>query len=116
MNTGTAASTASPAWLRRRPYISRSSDRKNLGENAATGRRTTVAPCGTSATDIEPLPGQRDEDVLQRRPADPEAGHGDAGVDAGRDDLLRCHVADRPGRAGTCRVHAGQPELAHHPG
>ena len=32
INTGTAASTSKPAWLRRRPKISRSSERRNLVE------------------------------------------------------------------------------------
>src|SRR4029077_15905203 len=67
ISTGTAARTTSPAWLRRRPSISRSSDRRKRGETAATGRRTAVeAGAGRSATDIEALPGQGDEHVLER--------------------------------------------------
>src|SRR4029078_3912902 len=115
MSTGTAARTTSPAWLRRRPRISRTSERRKRGETAATGRRTTYgvgagvgAGAGRSATDIENLPGRRDKHVLERRPADPEAGHPDAGVHAGGDHLLRRDLAQQPGRRGARGVHLGQ--------
>src|SRR5262245_49976599 len=80
MVSGTAASTARPAQLRRRPKISRSSERKNLvltgrGDH---GRPITCPPDGcspgladapprTSTADIEALPGQRHEDLFQVR-------------------------------------------------
>src|SRR3954471_6608184 len=118
ISTGTAASTRSPAWLRRRPGINRSSERRKRGETAATGRRTTygvVAGVGASATDIEALPGQRDEHVLERRPPDAIAGDGDPGVHARGDDLLRSDVAQQAGRRRAGGVHLGQAELPHHP-
>src|SRR3954452_3296845 len=116
IRTGTAARTTSPAWLRRRPSISRSSERRKRAETAATGRRTTVgAGVGRSATDIETLPGQRDEHVLERRSPDPEAGDPDAGVHAGGDHLLGRDLAQQPGRGGARGVHLGQAQLAHHP-
>src|SRR5215510_1810406 len=85
ISTGTAASTSRPAWLRRRPSISRSSERRKRGETLATGRRTTAV---VSATDIETLTGERDEHVLQRRPADSESDHGHPGVYTRGHDLL----------------------------
>src|SRR4249919_2845561 len=115
IRTGTAARTSSPAWLRRRPNISRSSERKNRGDQAALGDRTTVVG-DASATDIEALPGERDEQVLERLPADPEAQHRDARVHAGGDDLLRGHLAEVPGGGARGRVDLGQAELGHHPG
>src|SRR3954454_4472419 len=114
ISTGTAARTSSPAWLRRRPSISRSSERRNRGETAATGRRTAVeAGVGRSATDIEALSGQRDEHVLEGRPTDPEAGDRHPGVHAGGDDLLRRDLAEQAGRRGARRVHLGQAQLLH---
>src|SRR4029077_10012551 len=64
IRTGTAARTSRPAWLRRRPTISRSSERRNRGDQATRGARTTVDG-EASATDIEALSGQRHEQVLQ---------------------------------------------------
>src|SRR4051812_534813 len=66
MKIGTAASTNRPIWLRRRRKISRSSERRNRVEGRRTGR-VPEADRGpvTSATDIEALPGQRYEDVLE---------------------------------------------------
>ena len=117
IRTGTAASTSSPARLRRRPKISRSSERRNRVETApdpAAGGRSRRR---RSATDIEALPGQRDEHVLQRRarrrgsrapgrPACTQRG----------DDLLRGHarraaaVAER-----RSTVTSVRPELAQDP-
>ena len=66
MKTGTAARTTSPARLRRRRKISRSSERRNRGEGRRTPGRAATRPAVTSAADIESLPGERDEDVLER--------------------------------------------------
>ena len=81
---GTDASTSSPAWLRRRRKISRSSERRNRVESVR-GRRTSIV----SAADIEAFSGQGHEHVLQRGGRDPEPDHRHALVHAGGDDLLR---------------------------
>src|SRR5262245_26691361 len=56
MITGRAASTAMPAQFRRRPKIMVSSERSR--------RASAIAPL---TADIEALPGERDEQVLQTR-------------------------------------------------
>src|SRR4029077_6707451 len=81
IRTGTAARTSRPAWLRRRPAISRSSESRNRGDQATRGVGTAVG-AEASATDIESLPGERHEQVLQGRSGDPEAHHRDTGVHA----------------------------------
>src|SRR5262245_48816617 len=73
MMTGTAARTARPAQLRRRPKISHSSERRNRVLNGLG--RATVAGATSSATDIEALPGQRHEQFLQIRGEHPEPAH-----------------------------------------
>src|SRR3954470_444506 len=111
IRTGTAASTTRPAWLRRRPSMSRSSERRKRGETAATGRRTAWRDgVGRSATDIEALPGQGEEHVLERGAADTVAGDGDSRVHAGGDHLLRGDLAQQPGRRRARGVHLGQAE------
>src|SRR6266536_5471022 len=70
MITGTAASTARPAQLRRRPKISHSSERRNRVLIRRGG--ATAAGAASSATDIEALPGQSDERLLQVRREHPE--------------------------------------------
>src|SRR5665811_973398 len=64
--TGTEIRISPPTQLRRRPKISHSSDRKRL---AGTGRLTRTGTCcplgATSSADIEPLPGELDEDLLE---------------------------------------------------
>src|SRR4051812_28076543 len=67
ISTGTAARVASPAMLRRRVRINRSS------EPSSTNHRLTA--------DIEALTGQSDEHVLQAGGADPERVHGHLGGD-----------------------------------
>src|SRR6476646_6250862 len=111
ISTGTPASTTRPARLRRRRKISRSSERKNRVE----GRRRRTAAT-VSAADIEALPGQGDEDLLQRGAAHPESRDGHALVDARGDQLLRRdppdHADGGPGRD----ADVGQAELAHDAG
>src|SRR6478609_6424406 len=109
--TGTAASTARPARLRRRRKIRRSSDRRNRVDGARPRRATP-----SSTADIEALPGERDEDVLERRGVDPEPGDGHALVHAGRHDLLRSDLAEHADRCRVRGAHLPQPELAHDPG
>src|SRR5687767_5852482 len=86
--TGTTASAARPARLRRRPKISSSSDRRKR----AFGRRAAGFRIGGEAVltaDIEPLPGQRHERLLQVGRDDAEAAHPDAVVYEPGHDLLR---------------------------
>src|SRR5215510_5325453 len=62
--TGTPASTSMPARLRRRPNTSTSSERRNRPPNR-NGARPAGGASAASAADIEALPGERDEDVLE---------------------------------------------------
>src|SRR3954454_5283741 len=82
ISIGTPARTSSPAWLRRRLKINRSSDRRNRDD----GRRRVIGTVA-SATDIEALPRQRDEHVLERGHADPEPGDRHSPVHARGDHL-----------------------------
>src|SRR5262245_58501482 len=79
MTRGKTAVTASRRRFRRRNRTRRSSAEKNLrSERTGWGAAT---PARTSATDIESLPGQPDEQVFQARRGDGEAADPDAGVD-----------------------------------
>ena len=53
MTTGNTATTASSAWLRRRPNTMRSSDRKKHSHGRGPARATW-----TFAVDLEPFPGR----------------------------------------------------------
>src|SRR3954452_15556017 len=111
MSTGTAARTSSPAWLRRRRKISRSSDRRNLPDSLLPTRDVRA-----SATDIEALPRQGHEHVLQGGGADAEPDHRDPLVDAGRHDLLRLDPAEPARRGPPVRSHVEQTQLGQDPG
>src|SRR5688572_1953582 len=76
--TGTAASTPSRARVRQRRNVVSSSLRSRPRLHSGFAFRTV------SARDIEPLPGQCHERVLQRGPFDPEAADPDARGDQGR--------------------------------
>jgi hypothetical protein len=74
ITTGTAASTTRPAWLRRRPAMMRSSERSSLVESRRPPERGDMvlgagpAPASPASTaDIEALPRQRHEQVLEAR-------------------------------------------------
>src|SRR6478735_9176671 len=69
MSTGTAASTRSPARLRRLTKISPSSERRNRVDTRR-GRQ----PLTSSLADVDALPRQRDEHVLEGRCVHPEPG------------------------------------------
>ena len=93
---GTTASTASPARLRRRPKMIRSSEpRKRPGSARDRAGAGASGVASTSAADIEALPGQGDEDVLQAGLLDGEAQHRYAVVDQVGHDLLHGHLAER---------------------
>src|SRR6476661_797672 len=94
MTTGTAARTSRPAWLRRRPAMMRSSERSNrvdsrrpFGRGCAMFGAAPVATCA-SAADIEALPRERDEQVLEARRARGERAHPDSCADQRGDDGL----------------------------
>src|SRR6478672_8907197 len=109
ISTGTAASTTSPARLRRRPKISRSSERRKRVD------RRRVDGTKTSAADIETLPGEREEDLFQRGRADPEPEHRHSLVDACGHDLLGCDPGQPTTRAPALDAHVEHPELGHDP-
>src|SRR5215471_2628778 len=98
ISTGTEASTAIPNQLRRRPKISTSSERKNRmpgirGRRGAASGATGAT--GTSTADIEALPGQRDEHVLQVRPHAAEAADRHTGVHQGGHQRLRFRAPEQ---------------------
>ena len=106
---GTAARTASPARLRRRPKMIDSSERRNRSRIGAgrTGVRAGAAPTvRVSAADIEALPGQRHEHVFQTRPEHPEPQHGYRGV-----DQVGHHLLQR--RRRPARRWRSRPRTAH---
>src|SRR5690349_20725097 len=72
-SSGTSARPSSSTWLRRRPSTRRSSERTSRSSEPRRG--ATV-----STSDIEALPGQLDEDLLQVRPSHLEAQQVDARV------------------------------------
>src|SRR5262249_35092446 len=86
ISPGTEASTAIPNQLRRRPKISMSSERKNRTPGIHARRRAATGATGAvglSTADIEALPGQRDEHILQVRPHAAEAADRHARVHQG---------------------------------
>src|SRR6476619_1224495 len=117
MRTGTAASTSSPIWLRRRPAISLSSDRSRREDSRRD--RGTPPPRGTplgtsartgSAADIETLPGERDEQVLEAGTRHGELLDADAALDKGRDDRLRREAVWYPADPARHRLDVVEPE------
>src|SRR5690349_24142795 len=86
---GMQASTTSRAWLRRRRKTMPSSDRTNRSDRATLGRvrRPKVARSEASARDIEALPRQADEHILEAGPLDGELANSDAGRDERIDDV-----------------------------
>src|SRR6476646_9046324 len=107
---GTDASTAMPARLRRRPKMSRSSEPRNRNDARRCGRTTDAPPMADSTTDIEALPRERDEQVLEAGCLDGEAAHRLG------DDVLRPDGADE--RPGVTVVDGdlGQSQPAQHAG
>src|SRR5262245_5440467 len=92
---GTDASTASPAQLRRRPKMSHSSDRRNRVLTRDRGAASRTAAVSTA--DIEALPGQADEHLLQIRRGDDESAYRDIVIDQRGDHLLRRDLAEQRG-------------------
>src|SRR5580704_1592175 len=85
MTTGNTTVTASSSRFRRRPKTSRSSA-PNSRSQARAGLRAAGAAgagpgrAGASAVDIETLPGEPDEQVLEAGRGDREAADADPGV------------------------------------
>src|SRR6476661_136037 len=121
MRAGTAARTSRPIWLRRRPPMSPSSDQSRRPESrpdqvvrAGGGAPPAGADVVTdSATDIETLPGQRDEQVLEARAAHRELPDADAALDERRHDLLRLDAARHTAHPSGDRRDGADPELGH---
>src|SRR5215218_2383244 len=126
IRTGTAASTSRPIWLRRRPPISPSSDHSRRAESRLDrptdgGDDVAGAPAGggvvtDSATDIETLPGQGDEEVLEAGAADGELLDADPALHERRDDLLGFDTARRAPHASGHLLDGVDAELGHDPG
>ena len=119
IRTGTAARTSSPAWLRRRPKISRSSERRNRvrqpprrGARPRTvGRRTTAQPLTSKPSPVS----ETNRSSRLGRPTVNAATPTPACTQRG-DDLLGCDA--RRAARGTspgAGVDVGQAELAHDP-
>src|SRR4051794_15558712 len=115
---GTHASAASRAMFRRRPNTSRSSDRssRNVGRGtgragAATGRipRSTI-----SLVDIEALPRQRHEDVLQVRPLDDELPDPHPSRDELTVDDLRPRLTERREKDAVADLGFAEPGTDQH--
>src|SRR5450830_859150 len=114
--TGTEIRISPPTQLRRRPKISHSSDRKNL---AGTGRLTRTGTCcppgATSAADIEPLPGELDEHLLEVPGEHLEPAHRHVTVHQRSHQGLRHDAVQHPGDQVAHRGDLGEAELGQHP-
>src|SRR5215510_6303098 len=105
IRTGTAASTAMPAQLRRRPKMSFSSDRRKR----VLGRRDAARTIA-SAADIEALAGQGDEEFLQIRGRDGELPNADPVVHQRGDHLLRREMAQPTARLTPIGLHVSESQ------
>src|SRR5450830_2128591 len=113
-SSGTAASPASRAMLRRRPKTSRSSLRSSRphaprrGVASAGGVAGPTTPATTaSARDIEALPGECDEELLEARPSDLEPEQVDPGMDERCRDALGGDVREQTGQRHAVDGHLG---------
>src|SRR3954469_18429625 len=124
MRTGTQASAPSSAMLRRRPNTSRSSERssRNVSDGVPRAGTATVAlrpvraarSAVRSLVDIEALPRERDEHVLEigalhEQLADADPGEHELAVDG-----LRPHVAERGDEHAVPDVGLPQPGPGQH--
>src|SRR5450756_298854 len=95
--TGTEIRISPPTQLRRRPKISNSSDRKNLAGTWRLACAGTPCPAGaTSAADIEPLPGELDEHLLEVPGEHLEPAHRHVTVHQRRHQGLRHDAVQHP--------------------
>src|SRR6266851_3920556 len=115
--TGAPASTASIARLRGLRKTFRSSERNSRSQcrtGADCRRGLDVVTPVALAVDIEALPGQLDEQVLQAGPHGLEPGHGDARVDKLGVNRLRGVLAEGCANLPVGDGNVGQLELAEH--
>src|SRR5450631_1505437 len=120
---GTRARMPNPAWLRRRPKISRSSERRKRVDTCLSGRAAgrvgtavvelVFSPWVTSAADIEALPCQRDEQVLKARALDRKPRYWHTVLHECHDNLFRCQQAQSAGSQTGSERNVGQPQCAH---
>src|SRR6478735_3150383 len=121
MRTGTAARTSSPIWLRRRPAMRRSSDRRSRVDSRRLGgapARPVVAAASVrtgSVADIEALPGEGQEEVLETRAGHRELLDADAALDERCDDPLRCDAVRRPADPAGHPLDTAEAELRQDP-
>src|SRR5580658_3756659 len=125
MTTGNTTVTASSSWLRRRPKTSlssapnsRSQARAGLRAAGAAGAGPGPGPgagsAGASAVDIETLPGEPDEQVLQAGRGDREAADADPGVHELGADVFRLGVAQQGGGLVRPGLGVGEAEGGEH--
>src|SRR5665647_1897002 len=110
--SGTTARMPKPAWLRRRPKISRSSERRKRVETCRSGR--AAGEVASSAADIEALPGERHEQVFKAGLRDGKPGHGHTLMHQRSDDLVRDQRAQSPHHHTGFDNDIGQAESAQH--
>src|SRR5215468_3180135 len=118
--TGRAARTASSARLRSRRKTRRSSERSRRSQLGTAPRDPASWPAGparpaggtavTSAVDIEPLPGQPDEQVLQVGPRGGQPGDADAGQHEFAADPFGSLIGELGADLTVGRPDVGQPE------
>src|ERR1700722_10316372 len=124
ISSGKSAATRSRSWLRRRKKVTRSSLLKNLrfartvpadsGRSALPVGSTDVRSALVSSTfDIEALPGQADEEVLQAGGLHRQGADGDARVDQFGGDALRLAGAELGRDHVFGRLRIGQTVLLH---
>src|SRR5262249_49732852 len=122
MASGNSATTTSSSWLRRRKKTSLSSLRKNLRfprTNAADSPPSAASAAlrtASSACDIEALPGQPDEQLLQAGRFHGQAADADAGVHKLGADAFRLGIAEFGGDHVLPGHRVGETQLAEHLG
>src|SRR5450631_312784 len=125
---GTSARMASPAWLRRRPKISRSSERRKRVETCRSGRAADdvdrqvpdpgvwalIGPAFSSAADIEALPRHGDEQVLEAGTFDREPAHRHALLHQRHHNLVRGQRAQGADSHTGFERNVAQPQSAQY--
>src|SRR3954454_5313951 len=111
---GTKASARSIAHVRRRRKSTDSSDPRSARGRTEGGADSGTA-CTGSARDIEALPGQGHEAVLEGLPADRDTTDADARIHERGGDLLGPHLAVEDRRHGAVPALVRlQPEASEH--
>src|SRR5215468_7658526 len=120
MNARNTPFPASSARLRSRRKTRRSSERSRRSQLGTAPRDPASGPAGparpaggtavTSAVDIEPLPGQPDEQVLQVGPRGGQPGDADAGQHEFAADPFGSLIGELGADLTVGRPDVGQPE------